>query len=68
MLVKEPNPGAESIERRSARSDDRGRIAVKFTALGGDAIGKEQCEKLQHCVMNLENAAKLDELLELTIA
>jgi 2-methylcitrate dehydratase len=43
-------------------------IAVKFNALGGDVVGKEQCEKLRHCVMNLENAARLDELLELTIA
>jgi 2-methylcitrate dehydratase len=43
-------------------------IAVKFTALGGDVIGKEQCEKLRRCIMNLEDAAKLDELLALTIA
>jgi 2-methylcitrate dehydratase len=43
-------------------------IAVKFTALGGDVIGKDQCEKLRHCIMNLENARKLDELLKLTIA
>jgi 2-methylcitrate dehydratase len=43
-------------------------IAVKFTALGGDVIGKDQCEKLRHCIMDLENATKLDELLELTIA
>jgi hypothetical protein len=41
---------------------------VKFTALGGDVIGKQQCEKLRQCIMNLENAAKLDELVELTIA
>jgi 2-methylcitrate dehydratase len=43
-------------------------IAVKFTALGGDVIGKKQCEKLRQCIMNLENAGKLDELLALTIA
>jgi 2-methylcitrate dehydratase len=43
-------------------------IAVKFTALGGDVIGKDQCEKLQKCIMNLDGADKLDELLELTIA
>jgi 2-methylcitrate dehydratase len=43
-------------------------IAVKFTALGGDVIGKEQCKKLRKCIMNLENAGKLDELLALTIA
>src|SRR5258708_10750819 len=41
-------------------------IAVKFTALGGDVIGKEQCEKLRQCIMNLENAGKLDELVALT--
>jgi 2-methylcitrate dehydratase len=43
-------------------------IAVKFTALGGDVIGKEQCEKLRTCIMSLENAATLDELLALTVA
>jgi 2-methylcitrate dehydratase len=43
-------------------------IAVKFTALGADVIGKKQCEKLRHCIMNLENAKNVDELLELTIA
>jgi len=31
-------------------------------------IGKKQCEKLRQCIMNLENATKLDELLKLTIA
>ena len=43
-------------------------IAVKFTALGSDVIGKKQCEKLRQCIMNLEKAGKLDELLALTIA
>jgi len=43
-------------------------IAVKFTALGGDVIGKEQCEKLRKCIMNLDSAKKVDELLDLTIA
>jgi hypothetical protein len=43
-------------------------IAVKFTALGGDVIGKKQCEQLRHCIMSLENAAKVDELLKLTVA
>jgi 2-methylcitrate dehydratase len=43
-------------------------IAVKFNALGGDVIGKDQCKKLQQFIMNLETAEKLDELLELTIA
>jgi hypothetical protein len=43
-------------------------IAVKFTALGGDVIGKDQCEQLRKCIMNLDSAEKVDELLELTIA
>src|SRR5262249_47320631 len=43
-------------------------IAVKFTALGGDVIGKDQCEKLRKCIVSLDTATKLDELLELTIA
>ena len=43
-------------------------IAVKFTALGADVIGKERCKKLQKFIMNLDSAEKLDELLELTIA
>jgi 2-methylcitrate dehydratase len=43
-------------------------IAVKFTALGGEVIGKEQGEKLRQCIMNLENATKLDDLLALTVA
>jgi len=43
-------------------------IAVKFTALGGDVIGKGQCEKLRECVMNIDSADRVDELLTLTIA
>jgi 2-methylcitrate dehydratase len=43
-------------------------IAVKFTALGRDVIGKDQCKKLQKVIMNLDAAKKVDELLELTIA
>jgi 2-methylcitrate dehydratase len=43
-------------------------IAVKFSALGGDVIGKDQCKKLQSFIMNLDTAATVDELLELTIA
>ena len=43
-------------------------IAVKFNALGGDVIGKEQCEKLRQCIMNLDAAENVDELLALTIA
>jgi hypothetical protein len=43
-------------------------IAVKFTALGGDVIGKDQCKKLQRCIMNIDNAKNVNELLELTAA
>jgi 2-methylcitrate dehydratase len=43
-------------------------IAVKFNALGGDVIGKDQCKKLRQYIMNLDTAEKLDELLELTTA
>ena len=45
-----------------------GEIAVKFTALGGDVIGKDQCKKLQKFIMSMETADKLDELFELTTA
>jgi 2-methylcitrate dehydratase len=43
-------------------------IAVKFTALGADVIGKDQCRKLQRCIMNIESAKKPAELFELTTA
>ena len=43
-------------------------IAVKFNALGGEVIGKEQGEELRRCIMSIDGAEKLDELLELTIA
>jgi len=43
-------------------------IAAKFNALGADVIGKNQCEKLRHSIMNLDGAEKVDELLALTIA
>jgi hypothetical protein len=43
-------------------------ISVKFNALGGDVIGKDQCKKLQSFIMSIENSKKLDELLALTIA
>jgi 2-methylcitrate dehydratase len=43
-------------------------IAVKFTALGGDVIGKDQCKKLQRCIMNIDSAKNFDELFELTTA
>jgi hypothetical protein len=41
-------------------------IAVKFTALGGDVIGKDQCKKLQSFIMSLETAKNLGGLFELT--
>ena len=34
-------------------------IAVKFTALGGDIIGKDQCKKLQDFIMSIETAKDL---------
>jgi 2-methylcitrate dehydratase len=43
-------------------------IAVKFTALGGDVIGKDQCKKLQRFIMSLDTAETLDQLFELTTA
>jgi len=43
-------------------------IAVKFTALGGDVIGKEQCKKLQSFLMSMETARNLGGLFELTTA
>jgi 2-methylcitrate dehydratase len=43
-------------------------IAVKFTALGGDVIGKQQCKKLQAAIMSLETAGNLESLVKLTIA
>jgi hypothetical protein len=41
---------------------------VKFTALGGDVIGKDQCKELRKSIMSLDSAKKVNELLELTIA
>jgi 2-methylcitrate dehydratase len=43
-------------------------IAVKFTALGGDVIGKDQYKKLQRFIMSLDAAEKLEQLFELTTA
>src|SRR5882724_10797363 len=43
-------------------------IAVKFTALGGDVIGKEHCKKLQSFIMSLETAENLGGLFQLTTA
>ena len=42
-------------------------IAVKFNALGGDVIGKKQCEKLRQCIMNIDSAKTVDELVKLTM-
>ena len=41
-------------------------MSVKFTALGGDVIGKEQCKKLQSFIMSRETAKDLGGLVELT--
>jgi 2-methylcitrate dehydratase len=43
-------------------------IAVKFTALGGDVIGKDQCKRLQRFIMSMETAKNLGRLFELTTA
>jgi len=43
-------------------------IGVKFIALGGDVIGKDQCKKLQKFIMSIETARNLDGLFELTTA
>ncbi len=43
-------------------------IAVKFIALGGDVIGKDQCKKLQSYIMSIETAKDLGGLFELTTA
>jgi 2-methylcitrate dehydratase len=43
-------------------------IAVKFTALGGDVIGQNQCKKLQRFIMSIETADNLGGLFELTTA
>src|SRR3989440_8250868 len=43
-------------------------IAVKFAALGGDVIGKDQCKKLQKFIMSIETAKDFGGLFELTTA
>src|SRR6266851_9762364 len=43
-------------------------IAVKFTALGDDVIGKDQCKKLQKLITSIETAKDVSELFELTTA
>src|SRR6267154_369200 len=41
-------------------------IAVKFTALGGDVIGKDQCKELQKLIMSLDSAKNLKNFLRLS--
>src|SRR5437763_1356470 len=43
-------------------------IAVKFTAMCGDVIGKDRCKELQKFIMSIDTADKLDGLFELTTA
>jgi hypothetical protein len=43
-------------------------IVVKFAALGGEVIGKDQCKKLQNFIMSMETAKDLGGLFELTTA
>jgi len=43
-------------------------IAVKFNALGKDVIRDDQREKLQQCIMKIDSAENVSELLELTVA
>ena len=40
----------------------------RLTFVIGDVIGKDQCEKLRKCIMNIDTAKTVDELLKLTIA
>src|ERR1700751_3179519 len=53
-------------DQRDPMTEDE--IAVKFTALGGDVIGKEQCKRLQRFIMSIDRTEKLDGLFELTTA
>jgi hypothetical protein len=41
---------------------------LKATALGGDVIGKDQCQKLQDFIMSMETAKDLGGLFTLTTA
>ena len=41
-------------------------IAVKFTALGGEVIGKENCQKAQKFIMSIETAKDFSGLFALT--
>lgn len=46
-------------DQRDPMTEDE--IAVKFTALGGEVIAKDQCKKLQHCIMNIDSTKDVDE-------
>jgi hypothetical protein len=56
----------EQGDRRNPMTEEE--IAVKFTALGGDVIGKDQCEKLQSFHHEHGNRQRLGGLFELTTA
>ena len=43
-------------------------ISVKFTALGGEVIGKEQCRKLQSFITSMEAAKEVSGLFEVSTA
>ena len=59
-------PDVPKGDPRDPKSEEE--IAVKFTALGGDVIGKDHCKKLQSFIMNIETAKDLGGLFELTTA
>src|SRR5213076_2454026 len=73
VTIKKNDKKEHSTRVEVAKGDPRDpmteeEIAVKFNALGGDVIGKDQCRKLQNFIMSVENAENLDELFELTTA
>jgi 2-methylcitrate dehydratase len=43
-------------------------IAVKFNALDKEVIGDDQRKKLQQCIMKIDSAKNVNEMVELTIA
>jgi hypothetical protein len=61
--VKEHNIKADDVAKIKVEE-----IAFKFTALGGDIVGQEQCQKLQSFIMSMETAKNLGGLFELTTA
>ena len=73
VTITTNNGGSHSTRVDVPKGDPRDpmteeEIAVKFTALGGDVIGKEQCRKLQSYIMSIETAKNLGGLFELTTA